>query len=165
MRPTASPEQRSSSARTSIIAAVLFTLAAGAIWFGVNRDNVQEYMETYKNREAEIAEIKNLKQRINQLKRKQQSLAFNGAESEKQIRERLLMHKRGERVIFLVEEGNESPTSTPESIGTIDISPGNATSPAGNQPPTRRSNDAPDANENQDSQKRPEEIRSAYDAM
>ncbi len=151
---------KGSGARSYFVLAVLFTLAAGAVWFSINRENIREYTETYKNREAEIAEISDLKQRISQLKRKQQSLAFNGVESEKQIRERLQMHKPGERVIYLEDEG-EGTSATPAAGKTVPIE-ASAESPAKEETKPVQS----DQDENRETKpEKSTEIKSVYDAL
>lgn len=94
----------SSGSRLSVFKALLFSLAAVGIWVFVNIDNLQEFIDTYQKREQEREQIEVLKQRIAKLKRQQQSLAYNGVESEKQIRERMGLHLPGEQVLFLKEE-------------------------------------------------------------
>lgn len=158
--------QRSSGIRSYIVAAVLFTLAAGAAWFSINQQNIQEYREAHKNRETEMAEIAELKQHIGELKRKQQSLLYNGMESEKQIRERLQMHKPGEKVVFFVEQGESSTTPTVETGGRTEsvvdedagAAVGRSTQQPQQEPGARKS-------QQQESAASPSEIRSVYDAM
>ncbi len=89
--------------------AVVFTLVAAGLWFVINRENLHEFSETHRNREKAQLEIAKTKQRIAQLRRQQQSLMFNGVESEKQIRERLQMHRPGEKVMLFENESKTSP--------------------------------------------------------
>ncbi len=103
MRRTQSRAATSGS-RLSIFKGLLFALIAVGAWVFVNVDNLQEFIDTYQKREAEREQIEALNQRIRKLKRQQQSLAFNGVESDKQIRERMGLHLPGEQVLFLKEE-------------------------------------------------------------
>ncbi len=93
-----------SNSRGYIVAGIIFTITAFGVWFLINRENVREFTDTYKSREEAQLAITQAKQRIGQLKRQEQSLAYNGVETEKQIRERLKMHKLGEQVIFFEKE-------------------------------------------------------------
>lgn len=107
------PNEKSSGSRGYIVGGVIFTAIAFGVWFLINRDNIQEFTDTYKNREQAQLQIKQTKQRIAQLKRQQQSLAYNGVETEKQIRERLHLHKLGEQVVFFTKEENNTTSSAP----------------------------------------------------
>lgn len=114
--PIASPSPR---ARGYLLFTIIFTIGAVGIWFLINQENLHEYSETYRNRENARIEIAKTKQRIALLKRQQQSLTYNGVESEKQIRERLQMHMPGEKVVFFEEENATSPSekqTTPASV-------------------------------------------------
>jgi cell division protein FtsB len=91
---------------------------AFGIWFLINRENIHEFTDTYKNREQAQLNIAQTRQRIAQLKRQQQSLAYNGVETEKQIRERLQMHKLGEQVVFFTKEETTSTTTTVDTGST-----------------------------------------------
>jgi hypothetical protein len=87
---------------------VIFTLGAVGIWLYINRDNIREFSETYHSREQAREKIAETREIISKLKRQQQSLNYNGLESDKQIRERLQMHLRGEQVVYFENE----PTTT-----------------------------------------------------
>lgn len=77
-------------------------------------------MSSYKLRNREREQIELLKQRIKQLKKQQQSLAYNGVETEKQIRERMGLHAPGEKVLFLKpEEEVPKPDATPAAAPAI----------------------------------------------
>jgi len=106
--------------RLAIFKGLLFTIVAVGVWLIVNVDNLHEFMATYQKREKEREDIEKLKQTIKKLKRQQQSLAYNGAESEKQIRERMGLHLPGEKVLFVKEEvlGTEkAPETTSVQVG------------------------------------------------
>lgn len=98
--------------RGYIVGGIIFTVSAFGVWFLINRDNIQEFTQTYKNREQAQLSITQTKQRIAQLMRQQQSLAYNGVETEKQIRERLQMHRLGEQVVFFTKEQTTGTTTT-----------------------------------------------------
>ena len=110
------PKPRSS--RGYIVFAFIFTFAAIAAWLSLNRDNIAEFRETYKSREAAREKIVQTKELITKLKRQQQSLNSNGLESLKQIRERLGMHLPGEQVVFFETESITSGTSTKATVTT-----------------------------------------------
>lgn len=103
------------STRSYIVTGIIFTVIAFGFWFHLNRQNIQEFTETYKNREEAQLAITQTKQRIAQLKRQQQSLAYNGFETEKQIRERLQLHRPGEHVVFFTKEQTTATTTTGHS--------------------------------------------------
>lgn len=106
-RPTPPPPPPRS--RGYFFFVIIFTIGAVGIWFLLNRDNLREFSQTYRNREKARIEIAKTKERMALLKRQQQSLALNGVESEKQIRERLQMHMPGEKVVFFRQEGETTP--------------------------------------------------------
>lgn len=93
-----------SGSRLHIFRALLFSLVAVSAWLLINVQNLQEFIVTYNARELEREQIDVLKQKIKQLKRRQQSLAYNGIETEKQMRERMNLHLPGEQVLFLKQE-------------------------------------------------------------
>jgi hypothetical protein len=99
-----------SGSRLHLFRGLLFTLVAVAAWVLINVQNLQEFMDTYQKREAEREQIDVLKQKIKRLKRQQQSLAYNGIESERQVRERMNLHLPGEEVLYLKDE--EPATAT-----------------------------------------------------
>lgn len=103
--------------KLGFVGAIIFTIAAVAIWLYVNRDSIQQYRQTLQQREAARENIEKTKERNSLLKRKQQSLSMNGDEGEKQIRERLHMHKRGEKVIYFVNPDSEKAATT----GTVTL--------------------------------------------
>lgn len=107
-----------SKPRGYFVFALIFTIGAIGLWYLINRGNLHEFSETYRNRENARIEIAKTKKRLALLKRRQQSLAFNGVESEKQIRERLQMHMPGEKVVFFEEE-----SSTSTSVQTYQVDP------------------------------------------
>jgi hypothetical protein len=132
VRPKANVQQQESSGgRFNIVWAVIFTIAAVGVWVFLNRSNIQEYMETQRKRDAARESIATIKSRISLLKRQQQSLEFNGMEGEKQIRERLQMHKQGEKVMFFMEDG-EAVTTAPPTL------PGEAVSTGSNAAGTKK---------------------------
>lgn len=98
-----------SGSRLHIFRGLLFSLVAVSAWVLINVHNLQEFIVTYNAREDERQQIDVLKQKIKQLKRQQQSLAYNGIETEKQVRERMNLHLPGEQVLFLKQE--EDPTA------------------------------------------------------
>jgi cell division protein FtsB len=116
-----------------LIGAVLFTIAAVALWLYFNRGNIHEYLEAQKKREEAQEVIAQMKEHNAMLKRQQQSLEMNGFESEKQMRERLGLHKKGESVIFLHYE--DTPTTGPgaaagaEATTTAPAAPAKTTKP------------------------------------
>ncbi|MGI8908312.1 MAG: hypothetical protein ACR2IE_17710 [Candidatus Sumerlaeaceae bacterium] len=93
-----------SGSRLHLFGGLVFTLVAVSAWLLINVQNLQEFLDTYKQREEERAQIDVLKQKIKRLKRQQQSLAFNGIESQKQVRERMNLHMPGEQVLYLKNE-------------------------------------------------------------
>jgi hypothetical protein len=95
---------------------------AVAAWVLINVQNLQEFMDTYGKREQEREQIDVLKQKIKRLKRQQQSLAYNGIESEKQVRERMNLHLPGEQVLFLKQE--EEPTQSKAASPAATPQPG-----------------------------------------
>ncbi len=104
------PPHRSS--RGSLIFMVIFTLAATGIWLTINKENIQEYRETYERREQARQKIIETRATISNLHRQQQSLNYNGHESRKQIRERLQMHHLGEQVVYFEHESDKKQTTT-----------------------------------------------------
>ena len=126
MKPrTQTPPPDVSHPKLGFIGAIIFTIAAVACWIYLNRDNIQEYRQTLAQRETARETIEKTKERNSLLKRRQQSLSMNGDEGEKQIRERLHMHKRGEKVIYFV---NPDKTST-ATIAVTEPSAGETSSP------------------------------------
>ena len=123
-----------------IFRALLFTVVATVIWGLINIDHLREYMDTYQKREQEREEIEQLSQRIRKLKRQQQSLAYNGVESEKQIRERLGLQLPGEQVLFLKHESTPaSETVTSASTSSAKLLTPNASVTGGTTSPNRNS--------------------------
>lgn len=106
------------STRGYIVTGIIFTVVAFGFWFLLNRQNIEEFTRTYKNREEAQIAITQIRQRIAQLKRQQQSLAYNGVETEKQIRERLQMHRPGEHVVFFTKEQTTATSTTIDSAAT-----------------------------------------------
>lgn len=99
------------SSRGYLIFMVIFTLAATGIWLAINKDNIQEYTETYERREQARQRIIETRATISNLNRQQQSLNYNGHESRKQIRERLQMHHLGEQVVYFEHETDKKQTT------------------------------------------------------
>ncbi len=97
-------------------------MAACGIWVALNAANLQEFLTAYSRRNLELEQIEILKQRIGRLERQQQSLSANGAESERQARERLNMHLPGERVIFLKHDDAAVTKSSP-AAAAADLPP------------------------------------------
>ena len=78
-----------------------------------NASNLQEFMNAYNRRNIEMEQIDQLKVNIGRLKRQQVGLQMGGREMEKQARERLGMHRNGERTIVIKDETNAAETSSP----------------------------------------------------
>jgi hypothetical protein len=91
---------------------MLFALVAVSAWVLINLQNLQEFLDTYQKREQEREQIDLLKQKIKRLKRQQQSLAYNGIETEKQVRERMNLHLPGEQVLYLKQEEDPKAAAT-----------------------------------------------------
>jgi len=118
MRPkTTPPPPRTTGLKMYLFLLFLFTLGASGVFIFINRDNMQEYLQTQKKRDAARTEIAQMQERIALLRRKQQSLELNGVEADKQFRERLNLHKLGEQVVFFEEE--ESQSTATENNGAI----------------------------------------------
>lgn len=97
--------------RGSLFMGLLFTIGAVAVWVYINKENLREYEEAYKKRQAEIELINELNQNIDRIRKKQRSLLGNGSESEREVRERLDWQKRGEVVYYLVNEEDAGTTT------------------------------------------------------
>lgn len=100
------------SSRGYLIFMIVFTLVATGTWLTINKENIQEYRETYERREQARQKIIETRATISNLNRQQQSLNYNGHESRKQIRERLQMHHLGEQVVYFEHESDKKQTST-----------------------------------------------------
>lgn len=97
----------------SLFKAIAFTLAACGAWIMLNTRNLQEFFDTFAQRNQELEDIELVEQRIHLLQKRQLSLKANGIEMEKQVRERWMMHLPGEQVIYL--KGPTQTTSTAAS--------------------------------------------------
>lgn len=112
------PPPKPPSSRAYFVLAFIFTMAAVGAWLAINRDNIREFSDTYKSREAAREKIVETKNLITRLKRQQQSLNYNGLESQKQMRERLQMHLPGEQVVFFETESPTTGSTTTQSTST-----------------------------------------------
>lgn len=120
-----------SSNRFFVFYALVFCLVMVALWLLINLHNLQEFLSTYEKREAERENIELLRQKVRNLENRQKSLAANGVEAEKQVRETYFMHRPGEKVIHLQPEsastrpaGTSSATTTPVTAAEpLEITP------------------------------------------
>lgn len=119
MKPNAKKQPpRPPSSRGYIVLAFIFTVAAVSAWLAINRDNIREFSDTYKSREKAREKIVDTQNLITRLKRQQQSLNYNGLESQKQMRERLQLHLPGEQVVFFETESPTKGSATQTKVTT-----------------------------------------------
>lgn len=81
----------------------VFTLAliVGVVWLLWNAGNLREWLSANSERTRELEEIQKLRDRVIALQAQRKSLALEGFEAERAARERLGLHKPGEKVIHI----------------------------------------------------------------
>ena len=89
------------SNRFYLFKALFISVVLVVAWLLLNAHNLREFLDTYSRRNQEQDQIEAMQEQVRMLERQHASLANNGQEMEKQIRERWGMHKPGENVIFL----------------------------------------------------------------
>jgi cell division protein FtsB len=87
--------------RFYLFKALFISVLLVVAWLLLNVRNLREFLDTYSRRNQEQQQIELMQEEVRKLERQHASLASNGQEMEKQIRERWGMHKPGENVIFL----------------------------------------------------------------
>jgi cell division protein FtsB len=88
--------------------ALLFTLIAVTGWILINVRTLQEFLEAYEARNRERDQVEMLEQKVRTLEKQRKSLEYNGVEAEKQLREYHGMIRKGEKVIYLRTEQEET---------------------------------------------------------
>lgn len=79
--------------------------AAVALLVYLNFSTLQQYFEARDRRDGYQESVRSLQQQHAELLREQAELRSNGFEKERAIRERLLMVRPGEQILFIEEEG------------------------------------------------------------
>ena len=90
-------------------------LACVAAWMFLNYEHLREYFDMRERLDRHRAGNARLERTREELLREREALEAGGFPAEKAIRERLLMSKPGERIIFLEEPENRADERTPEA--------------------------------------------------
>jgi len=79
------------------------------IWLSINRRNLKECIESYKVRNRELAKVKVLQKRLNDLEEEKRFLESGKEENEIAVRNRFRMAHPGEHIVLVEREDFTPP--------------------------------------------------------
>jgi cell division protein FtsB len=99
-----------------LIRAAAYLFAATALMVYLNFPTLQEYFHARERRDSYRDSVAGLRREYAQLQQEQAELKNNGFDKERAIRERWLMIKPGEQILFIDPPSDEATTGTTKGI-------------------------------------------------